>query len=297
MKMFCYLPCAAFIVLTGWAVARAAEPDAAVVPRQVIKLFNGSDLSGWTTWLVDTKREDPRGVYSVRDGAIRLSGDGFGYLSTARAYKDYRLVAEVKWGTRNYRTREGMARDSGIFLHTVGPEGNSYDCGWGSRQRNTGSDASNGAYKAAIECQVMEGGFGDLLLIQGRYADGRRVPVCATASVAKRQVQGDYANYQFDPKADQQVLNNAAIAWLGKDPAWKDVPGFRGKHDIESPHGEWTRIECVCAGDRVTFFVNGKQVNEAYDVFPAAGKILLQCEGSEVFFRKLELHPLETKPV
>lgn len=39
--------------------------------------------------------------------------------------------------------------------------------------------------------------------------------------------------------------------------------------------------------------VNGRQVNEAYDVYPAAGKILLQCEGSEVLYRKVELRPLE----
>jgi hypothetical protein len=33
-------------------------------------------------------------------------------------------------------------------------------------------------------------------------------------------------------------------------------------------------------------------VNEAFNVFPRADKILLQCEGSEIFFRTLELHPL-----
>ena len=286
----CLVVCAVFL---GCLTAGAAEPGEAIVPDRVIKLFNGKDLSGWTTWLVDTKQKDPRGVYSVEDGAIRLSGDGFGYLSTVQAYKDYRLVAEVKWGERNFRTRKGMARDSGIFLHSVGPEGNTFDRGWGSRERNTGPDVSNGAYKAAIECQVMEGGFGDLLLIHGRYADGRRVPVRATVRATERRVAGDYANYQFNPAVDKLVLKGGAIAWLSRDTAWKDVPGFRGKNDVESPRGEWTRVECVCAGDRVTFFVNGKRVNEAYDVFPAAGKILLQCEGSEVFFRKLELHPLE----
>jgi len=145
----------------------------AIAPDKVIKLFNGKDLSGWNTWLVDAKREDPRGVYSVRDGMIRISGDGFGYLSTARAYKDYRLVAEVKRGQRNYGKRKGMACDSGMFLHSVGPEGNSYDCGSG--QRNNGPDISNGAYRAAIECQVMEGSFGGIILIPGRYADGNNV--------------------------------------------------------------------------------------------------------------------------
>lgn len=294
MRILCNLLHGTLIVLAASTLGGAAEPDAAIAPREVIPLFNGRDLSGWTTWLVDTGREDPRGVYSVRDGMLRISGDGFGYLSTAQAYKDYRLVVEVKWAAQNFRTRKGMARDSGIFLHSVGPEGNSYDCGWGSRQRNTGSDVSSGAYKAAIECQVMEGGFGDLLLIHGRYADGRHVPISATVRAVERRVDGDYAKYQFDPKAEPRALSEGAIAWPGKDKAWRDVPGFRGQSDVESPYGEWTRVECLCVGDRMTFFVNGERVNEACDVFPAAGKILLQCEGSEVFFRKIELHPAET---
>lgn len=280
------------IVLAGHALC-ASEPDGTITPQKPIKLFNGNDLTGWTTWLVDAKDEDPRGVYSVEDGAIRLSGDGFGYLSTARAYKNYRLVVEVKWGDRNFRTREGMARDSGIFLHAVGPEGNSYDCGWGSSDRNTGPDVSNGAYKAAVECQVMEGGFGDVLLIHGRYADGRHVPVSATGHFADRRVDGDYARYQLDPKVAERTLTGGAVAWLHKDTAWRDVPGFRGRKDAESPLGEWTRVECVCDGDRVTVFINGKEVNRVHGVFPAAGKILLQCEGSEVFFRLLELFPIE----
>ena len=292
MKTFYYWLPVVLILPTGLGAVRAAGPEEAITPEGVIRLFNGRDLSGWTTWLVDRGETDPRGVYSVRDGVLCISGDGFGYLSTARAYKDYRLVVEVKWGTRNYRTRQGMARDSGIFLHSVGPEGNSYDCGWGSSQRNTGRDVSGGAYKAAVECQVMEGGFGDILLIHGRYADGRHVPSRASVHAAKRDVDRDYARYQFDPKADELALTTGAIAWQEKDTAWRDVPGFRGKNDVESPLGQWTRVECVCRGDRLSVLINGKRVNEAYNVFPAAGRILLQCEGSEIFFRKIELHPL-----
>ncbi len=287
-------PCGvALVVLMGLSFAEAADTDAQIVPKELIKLFNGRDLSGWKTWLVDTQHEDPRRVYSVRDGMLRISGDGFGYLSTTQAYKDYRLVVELKWGAENFRTRKGMARDSGIFLHSTGPDGASYDCGWGSKRSNTGDDISSGAYKAAIECQVMEGGFGDLLLIHGRYGDGRHVPIRFTVPVTDRQVAADYAKYQHDPTAAKRVLDVGAIAWLNKDLKWRDVPGFRGSDDVESPHGQWTRIECVCDGDRITIRVNGKRVNEAYEVFPAAGKLLLQCEGSEILFRKIELHPIE----
>jgi hypothetical protein len=292
MKAMCRPISLVVMAFLGAAVTRAAEPDAPAVPREVINLFNGKDLGGWTTWLVDTKDRDPRQVYSVRNGMIRISGDGFGYLATDRAYQDYRLVIELKWGTRNFRTRKGMARDSGIFLHSAGPDGASYDCGWGSHRSNTGRDISSGAYTAAIECQVMEGGFGDLLLIHGRYADGRHVPIRVTACVKDRRVDADYAKYQYDPQAAKRTLNEGAIAWFDKDPAWRDEPGFRGRSDVESSLGKWTRIECICAGARVTVLVNGKRVNEAYEVFPAGGRILLQCEGSEIFFRRIELHPL-----
>ena len=61
---------------------------------------------------------------------------------------------------------------------------------------------------------------------------------------------------------------------------------------MESERDEWTRLECRCDGGRIQVKVNGMLVNEVSDVFPSRGRILLQCEGSEVFFRRLELHPL-----
>lgn len=37
------------------------------------------------------------------------------------------------------------------------------------------------------------------------------------------------------------------------------------------------------------------KVNECRNVFPTAGRILLKTEGFEIFFRKLELHPLKAQ--
>jgi hypothetical protein len=256
------------------------------------KLFNGRDLSGWTTWLVDTQDRDPRQVYSVVDGMIRISGDGFGYLGTDKAYKNYRLVVEVKWGNKNWQTRLGMARDSGIFLHSQGPDGNSLDRGWGAVGRNTGPDISSGAFKAAIECQIMEGEFGGLLLIDGRDADGKDIPLTLSARVFRDTQPGAKQPPRYDPRGELEIITSGWIRWSGRDADWVDVYGFRGQNDVESPAGEWTRIECICKEDRITVFVNGVLVNEAVKVSPVEGKILLQCEGSEVFFRKVELHPL-----
>ena len=94
-----------------------------------IALFNGKDLAGFYTWLVDTKREDPRHVFTVTNGMIHISGEGLGYLATESEYRNYHLSIEFKWGTesRSWGDRAGKARDSGILLHAIGPDGNSDD--------------------------------------------------------------------------------------------------------------------------------------------------------------------------
>ena len=83
------------------------------------------------------------------------------------------------------------------------------------------------------------------------------------------------------------------VNWRDKAREWKDVLDFRGPTDAASPSSLWTRVECICANDDLTIRVNGKLVNGASGIFPSSGKILLQCEGSEIFFRRLELRPLK----
>ena len=46
-------------------VGRRASRAEPVRPRAVIRLFNGKDLTGLTTWLKDTKHDDPRQVFRV----------------------------------------------------------------------------------------------------------------------------------------------------------------------------------------------------------------------------------------
>lgn len=245
-----------------------------VLLAQAVELFNGRDLAGWTTWLGDTKREDPRGVYAVVDGQLRISGDGFGYLATKESFRDYRLSAEFRWGARNWRGREKNARDAGLFLHGTGPDGNSHD--------------GNGAFMAAVECQVMQGRVGDLMLIRGNGADGKLIPMKLTAEAGpKRDVDGWPT---WKPGGAPVTLERVGrLNWFGVDPDWKDVLDFRGRRDVESPGQAWTKLELDCRGGRIAVSVNGTKVCEARDVQPAEGKILLQCEGSEIFWRNLVL--------
>ncbi len=63
--------------------------------------------------------------------------------------------------------------------------------------------------------------------------------------------------------------------------------------DVEKPHGEWNVVEVVCDGDAITNIVNGVVVNKATKASVSRGKIILQSEGAEVFYRNITLTPLE----
>lgn len=67
------------------------------------------------------------------------------------------------------------------------------------------------------------------------------------------------------------------------------------KADGEKPSGDWNRVEVICEGGKITNIVNGVVVNEGVEASVTKGRILLQSEGAEIYFRKVELYPLDTK--
>ncbi len=87
--------------------------------------------------------------------------------------------------------------------------------------------------------------------------------------------------------------NGGRINWFARDPEWKDIKGFRGKHDVEKVAGEWNTLECICDGDKITNILNGIVVNAGTNASHTRGKILFQSEGAEVFFRRIDLLPLK----
>ena len=112
---------------------------------------------------------------------------------------------------------------------------------------------------------MIEGGTGDILVVSGAYltVDG----VTKGPNIAR-----------FDRP--------------GRNP-WKDETGFRGPHEIEKPHGEWNRMEVLSDHGKVSIKVNGHKTLEGTNAVPSAGKILVQSEGAEVFFRRLDVYPLK----
>ncbi len=272
---------AVLVAVLAFAPAlRAQAPSSAIAPSTAIKLFDGKSLANFDTWLVDHHEADPERVFSVVDQidgapAIRISGQVWGGLLTRQAYRDYRLVVEFRWGGATWGDRKARARDSGVLLHAQGQPG------------NTRKDF-NGPWLRSIEFQIIEGGVGDIIVVSGFDAAGQQIAPTLTARVRKDR-DGETV---YDARGEPTVFTSGRVNWYGRSEDWQDRLGFRGAQDVESPGLEWTRLEAVVQDGTLKYYVNGKLVNEASDSSFREGKIMLQSEGAEIYFRRIDLEPL-----
>jgi hypothetical protein len=106
---------------------------------QVIKLFNGRDLSGWKAYLADpnAKMED---VWRVEDGILICKGEPLGYIYTEQDYKNYILKVEWRWAP------DKKPGNSGVLLRVHG---------------------EHKIWPRSVEAQLMHMNAGDFWLIDG----------------------------------------------------------------------------------------------------------------------------------
>lgn len=62
--------------------------------------------------------------------------------------------------------------------------------------------------------------------------------------------------------------------------------------DAEKPTGQWNQVEVIVKEGNITYLVNGQVVNEAKNPNPQSGRILLQSEGAEIYYRNVRLRQL-----
>ncbi len=214
----------------------------------------------------------PAEIFQLRDGLLHISGRGYGYMATKDAFRDYHLVLEFKWGEKTWGKRAACARDNGILVHAHGQHG-----------------VMGGTWIASFEAQIIEGGMGDIIVISGKSSDGTAVTSSLTSEIEpdrdgeKRWKQG----------APRQTLTGGRVNWAQRDEDWKDVLGYRGAHDPDAPTGEWNRLEVIARGNTLRYLVNGRLVNEAFEVTPSEGRICIQTEAAEMIVRRFELWPLD----
>ena len=268
----------ALVCLLGFLAAQT-EADTPtrqpISPRdETIQLFNGKDFRGLYTFLKGRGvRREPDDVFRVDEGMIRVTGEGRGYVATENQYRDYHLTVEYKWGRRD--DGSGYVRNAGVLVHGTGADGGH----------------SSGVWMASLEVQLAQGCEGDLIVIRGKTQDGQPIKVDMTSEV--RVAEDGKTRWQAG--GEKVRYSGKQFWWSRHEPFFEEKLDTRGKQDVASPVGQWTRVDIFCRGNRVTVKINGIVVNEALDVTPAFGKILLQNEGSEIYYRNWQLAPLEDK--
>jgi Domain of Unknown Function (DUF1080) len=116
-------------------IAALAVPSVRAADDGFTPLFNGKDLTGWKVQFQDKNKDaDPANTFTVKDGALIVSGKPTCYIYTDKSYKDY--VIKYDW-----RFPEGSKPDSnsGCLVHIqlphkvmpkcVEPQGRYYDHG------------------------------------------------------------------------------------------------------------------------------------------------------------------------
>jgi hypothetical protein len=246
-----------------------------------LRLFNGCDLTGFSTWLGPEKKggkpiginRDPQHVFSVtKNGLLRISGQTDGLLFTRQTYHDYLLTIEYRWGDETSPPRQARARSSGLLLHLSGKV----------------VDPSS---RTAIMCQIKEGVTGDFVLYGKQRLGGPSLSVEVDRRQAVRGKQ-PMTLLSYRPGAPLTTISTGFVARAHRDEQWRDVKGFRGRDELERPAGQWNTLECVCEGDKITTRLNGEIVNVATAVRPQRGRIALQSTGAEIFFRRVDLTPI-----
>lgn len=264
-------------------------PGAAPAAEAWKPLFNGRNLDGWEmfmavpdpSWNVPGlkrdasgrylepigKNHDPLHVFTVETvagrPAIHVSGQGFGVITTKESFANFHVRLQMKWGERKWGYKLNKPRDAGLLYFVQGEPG--FD---------------HGTWPRSVEFQIQEHEIGDL------YALGTQITVRA---------RPEGRLWLYDPKGQPTLFVQRL-----------PVGNRCVKHgDPEKPRGEWNTLDLYCFGSDSVHVVNGvvvmrlQQAQRLDGPEPRplnGGRISLQTEGAEVYYRDVEITPLDAMP-
>jgi len=248
-----------------------------------VALYNGKDLKDWDTYigppLDDAGKKlsdvpvglnnDPNHVFTVveQDGekVIRISGENWGGISTKEEYADFHLQLLFKWGVLKWGQKKNKKSDSGLLYFCVGDHGADY-----------------GAWMRSQEFQIEEGNCGDYWGVAGGMQD---IPV----------IKKSDSEYVYNPAG--KVYTFSATSEVGRH--------CIKQGDAEDASGEWNTLDLYCHGDTSVHVINGKVMMVLYhssqlekgNVLPLVkGKVQIQSEGAEVFYKHIMTEPIDAIP-
>jgi hypothetical protein len=201
---------------------------------------------------------------------LHINGKTYGCVFTKQDFRNYHLKLQYKFGTDKYPPRTDKAKDSGILYHSQGEAGVDYWHSWMLGQ----------------EFQVMEAGTDEG--VSGDYWSIANAQIWIPAS------NENSPKYIYNSKAglvgfgDQNISGHCAVG-----------------ENYTSPANEWTTLELICYEGKSVHIVNGKVAmvleNSSYwngteSVPLVEGKIQLQSESAEVFYKNIQIKEINEFP-
>ncbi|MFY9154087.1 MAG: DUF1080 domain-containing protein [Prolixibacteraceae bacterium] len=198
---------------------------------------------------------------------LHISGEIYGCVFTKQEFENYHLTLKVKWGEKKWEPRMEKLKDSGLLYHSVGECGVDYWRSWMLSQ----------------EFQIMEGHMGDYWGIANSAIDVRA----------------------FLPEGAMNTVASEKRSFLPIGPGTGHDGFCLRSADFESPADEWTTIELICFGDKSLHIINGhvvmvlknsRFVTDGKTTPLTKGKIQLQSEAGEVYFKDIRIKPIRQIP-
>ncbi len=212
-------------------------------------------------------------MITIEDGAIHLyknAAEGrtvvMGYISTEKEYGNYHLRLQYRWGAKKFEPRYQLKRDAGLYYHLIGPDQ---------------------IWPRGLQYQIEQTNVGDLIALHGVQLDTTIEPRTRSEKMPTF-LPGEQGG-------EAHVLGGKGIAYL------KHLAG-------EFEREGWNTAEIIASGDTTTHILNGQVVSKGTGVRlvdpdrPGAprpvtrGRIALEIEAAELYFRNIELRLLDDVP-
>jgi hypothetical protein len=218
--------------------------------------------------------KDEKGVFSIiQEGGtpiLRITGEIYGAAATKQSYDNFHFKAKFKWGEKKWEPRLTEPKDSGVLYFSVGEFGVDYWHSWMEAQ----------------ELQIIEGGIGDYWTIASARID---IP-------AQKPEGSDFYQYVADAPRRHFAADAASGAAVANH--------CRRGEDREIPNA-WNEVELVCYEGDCVHIANGAVVmalsNSRHLVDGKSaplrrGKLQLQSEAAEVFYKDVMIRPIGEMP-
>jgi hypothetical protein len=278
----------ALVAFAAWSSVTifAAEPEYTLPPSNWKPLFNGKDLSNWDKYLSvpDGKgplvpNRDPKNVFTVTnfsgEPVIHVSGEIYGAITTHEQFTNFHFRVDFQWGLKRWPARANVGRDTGILYCCIG-------------EPNPGT-----GWMTSVENNIMEKGVGQWWSVNGAIIDVEGQFITPEMEL--------YVPYKKEGSGERNIVWKKGAPRLTASPA----NGITAPFDAENVFGNWNTVEVVFWAGNCIHILNGHvnlvAFNPRYkkdDQWRALdhGKIQLQSEAAEVFYRKAEVRPIYTLP-